>query len=85
MQKYKANITSRRKLHDCEGVPYLKLFLDIEDSGITTGLRDFSFITYSFVIDNLKVGTELTVIGECRLLTLLTTFSSAEFQINPHH
>lgn len=62
MQKYKATIQSRRKLYDCEGVPYLKLILDIEDS---TGLQAFSFITYSFVIDDLKVGTELMLVGEC--------------------
>lgn len=65
MKKYKATIESRRFLHDCEGVPYLKLFLDIYDSGETSTLRFFSFITYCYAPDKLKVGFELTIVGEC--------------------
>lgn len=70
MKKYTATVESRRFLHDCEGVPYLKLFLDIEGH-TSTVLQQFSFVMYSYNPNKLKVGTELTIVGEC--LTISST------------
>lgn len=68
MKKYTATIESRRFLEDCEGVPYLKLFLGID--GITSNvLQQFSFVTYSYDPNKLKVGTKLTIVGETHTIS----------------
>lgn len=68
MKKYTATIGSRRFLDDCEGVPYLKLFLDIE--GITSNvLQQFSFVTYFYDPNKLTVGLKISIIGECFIIS----------------
>jgi len=67
MQKYTAIIESQRVLEDCENVPYLLLFLNVD-------CVVYTYITYStehlhhtkqYAVSKLSQGNEINLVGEC--------------------